>query len=208
MGKGPALELVGGTSTCGQGDCQWGTVGVGVNADARSGRCPSVCMWPWIGARAFMISPPRPLFRCVLHDASDGLQLCHNPVTARSLDYCHRKGVVNRDIKLENTLLQVRFLSACGAFKLAGVKEEAVGSTCCGGTQVKAGLGGRENEFSNAKASPPGFFTVATWPQGQPFSLCWLRRMKRWQGSCLFRHMPTSSASHVLSACGTSSAPL
>jgi serine/threonine protein kinase len=23
------------------------------------------------------------------------------------LDYCHRKGVVNRDIKLENTLLQV-----------------------------------------------------------------------------------------------------
>ena len=24
------------------------------------------------------------------------------------LDYCHRKGVVNRDIKLENTLLQAR----------------------------------------------------------------------------------------------------
>lgn len=29
------------------------------------------------------------------------------------LDYCHRRGVVNRDIKLENTLLQVRGSKAC-----------------------------------------------------------------------------------------------
>jgi serine/threonine protein kinase len=29
------------------------------------------------------------------------------PPIPGSLDYCHRKGVVNRDIKLENTLLQV-----------------------------------------------------------------------------------------------------
>jgi serine/threonine protein kinase len=34
------------------------------------------------------------------------------------LDYCHRRGVVNRDIKLENTLLQVR---TCGPRFVAAV---------------------------------------------------------------------------------------
>ena len=29
------------------------------------------------------------------------------------VDYCHKRGVANRDIKLENTLLQVGTLPAC-----------------------------------------------------------------------------------------------
>ena len=32
------------------------------------------------------------------------------------LDYCHRKGVVNRDIKLENTLLQMVPVSIGASF--------------------------------------------------------------------------------------------
>jgi hypothetical protein len=49
------------------------------------------------------------------------------------LDYCHRRGVVNRDIKLENTLLQVRGSKACWSMH-AGLQFPCVWSmdvSCC-----------------------------------------------------------------------------
>ncbi|KAJ9524838.1 hypothetical protein QJQ45_003025 [Haematococcus lacustris] len=46
------------------------------------------------------------------------------------LDYCHRKGVVNRDIKLENTLLQMVPVRQAGAAASSFHAAKAVASVC------------------------------------------------------------------------------